>query len=192
MWSKEQILQYLKANLKEARFKHTLGVAITAVQLAEANNEDKERTEIAALLHDAAKNLSEEELCRILEENSLYIDEIERRVPELLHGKVAAVLGKKIMGIHDEEILSAVACHTTGKRNMTTLEKIIYIADTIEPGRYFRGIDELRELTFKSLDEGVLKGIDNTVKYIIRNGGLIHPQTIDARNYLITYLKESR
>jgi putative HD superfamily hydrolase of NAD metabolism len=190
MWSKEQILQYLRENLKDSRYEHTLGVVEMAKKLAEINGVDKERAELAALVHDCAKNLHINELFKILQENSIEIDEIECKSPQLLHGKVGAVLGEKLMDINDKEILSAVKYHTTGKANMSTLEKIIYIADYIEPNRNFDGVDKLREITLENLDRGVLGGIDNTLIYIINNGGLIHPNTINARNYLINTLKE--
>ncbi|MBL4934035.1 bis(5'-nucleosyl)-tetraphosphatase (symmetrical) YqeK [Clostridium paridis] len=190
MWSKEQILQHLKENLKESRYNHTLGVVDMAKRLADINGVDQERAELAALIHDCAKNLHIDELFKILQDNSIEVDEIERISPQLLHGKVGAVLGEKLMNISDKEILSAVKYHTTGKANMSTLEKIIYIADYIEPNRNFDGVDKLREITIENLDRGVLGGIDNTLVYIIKNGGLIHPNTVEARNYLINTLKE--
>lgn len=190
MWSNEEILNYLKENLKESRFKHTLGVVETSKALARINNVEENRAEIAALIHDCAKNMPISGLIGILEDNTLDIDEIERKAPQLLHGKVAAILGRKVMHIDDNEVLSAAACHTTGKKNMTTLEKIIYIADYIEPNRFYPGVNDLRELAFKNLDKGVIGGIDNTIQYILNQGGLIHPNTIDARNFLIMNLKE--
>ena len=190
MWSKEKILKYIKENLKEDRYKHTLGVVETSKALAKANNIEENRAEIAALIHDCAKNMPIDTLFRILEENSQGIDEIEKKAPQLLHGKVGAIIGKNIMHIEDEEILSAVKYHTTGKKDMTILEKIIYIADYIEPNRSFSGVEELRKLTFENLDKGVVVGIDNTIKYILKQGGLIHPNTIEARNYLIINNKE--
>lgn len=185
MWSNDEIINYLKENLKEGRFNHTLGVAETAKTLAKLNNVDEKRAELGALLHDCAKNMMVSELIRILEENSQEIDEIEKRVPELLHAKVGAIVARETMGIEDEEVLSSVVYHTTGKKNMTTLEKIIFIADYIEPNRVFPGVEETRILTFKDLDKGVLAAIDNSLKFIITNGGLVHPYTIEARNFLL-------
>lgn len=82
-------------------------------------------------------------------------------------------------------VLDAVKYHTLAKRDMSTLEKIIYIADYIEPGRDFPGVEELREITREDLDKGVLKGLENTILFVIKQGNLIHPLTIEARNFLI-------
>lgn len=185
MWSNEEILEYLKENLKESRYEHTLGVVKTAKALAKINGVEEEKAELAALIHDSAKNMHINSMKKMLEENFEQIDYIEEKTPQLLHGKVAAIIGKNIMGIEDEEILSAAAYHTTGKGNMTLLEKIIYIADYIEPNRVYPGVEELRKLTFEDLDKGVIVGLNNTINYILKQGGLIHPNTIEARNYLI-------
>jgi len=185
MWSNEEILQYLRENLKESRYEHTLGVVKTAKALAKINGVDEEKAELAALIHDSAKNMHINSMKKMLEENFEQIDDIEEKTPQLLHGKVAAIIGKNIMGIKDEEVLSAAAYHTTGKKNMTLLEKIIYIADYIEPNRVYPGVEELRKLTFEDLDKGVIVGLNNTINYILKQGGLIHPNTIEARNYLI-------
>lgn len=185
MWSNEEILQYLRENLKESRYEHTLGVVKTAKALAKINGVEEEKAELAALIHDSAKNMHINSMKKMLEENFEQIDDIEEKTPQLLHGKVAAIIGKNIMGIEDEEVLSAAAYHTTGKGNMTLLEKIIYIADYIEPNRVYPGVEELRKLTFEDLDKGVIVGLNNTINYILKQGGLIHPNTIEARNYLI-------
>lgn len=185
MWSNEEILEYLKENLKESRYEHTLGVVKTAKALAKINGVEEEKAELAALIHDSAKNMHINSMKKMLVENFEQIDDIEEKTPQLLHGKVAAIIGKTIMGIEDEEVLSAAAYHTTGKGNMTLLEKIIYIADYIEPNRVYPGVEELRKLTFEDLDKGVIVGLNNTINYILKQGGLIHPNTIEARNYLI-------
>lgn len=185
MWSNEEILQYLRENLKESRYEHTLGVVKTAKALAKINGVEEEKAELAALIHDSAKNMHINSMKKMLVENFEQIDDIEEKTPQLLHGKVAAIIGKTIMGIEDEEVLSAAAYHTTGKGNMTLLEKIIYIADYIEPNRVYPGVEELRKLTFEDLDKGVIVGLNNTINYILKQGGLIHPNTIEARNYLI-------
>lgn len=185
MWGRNQILEYIKENLKESRYIHTLGVAQSAIELAKINNVNQDRVEVAALIHDCAKNMPVDEMYRILEENNYEIDEVMKASPQLLHGKVGAIIGNTIMGIEDEEILSAVEFHTTGKKDMTTIEKIIYIADYIEPNRNYPGIEFLRKTTFEDLNEGVLQGLSNTITYVVKNGLLIHPLSVEARNYLI-------
>lgn len=185
MWSKNQILDYLKENLKESRYIHTLGVAECSVKLAALNNVDEKRAEIAALIHDSAKYMDIDKQIDIIKSHGIEIDEVMQESPQLLHGVTASILGKELMGIDDDEILSAVRYHTTGKKDMTTLEKILYIADYIEPNRDFPGVDDIRKVTFENLDKGVLSGLSNSIIYVVKQGKLIHPLSLEARNYLV-------
>jgi predicted HD superfamily hydrolase involved in NAD metabolism len=189
MWSYAQIDDYLRKNLKESRYVHTLGVVQSACSLAKINGVDEEKTKIAALIHDAAKNMKIDEQYKILKENNIDMDIISENSPQILHGWVAAILAKELMGVTDEEIINAVKYHTTARKSMSKLEKIIYIADYIEPNRDYPGVEELREITFSDLDKGVLMGIDNTITFVIKQGQLVHPLTIEARNYLILEMR---
>lgn len=192
MWSYEKIEAYLKENLTEGRYIHTLGVAQIACNLAILNGVSEEKAKMAALIHDAAKNMNINEQVKLVEQNNIELDSISKNSPQILHGWVAAILGNKLMGVQDEEVLSAIHCHTTGKKHMSTLDKIIYISDYIEPNRKYPGVEELRRVTFEDLNNGVLKGIDNTITYVIKQGQLIHPATIEARNYLILEMKNKK
>lgn len=189
MWSYAQIDDYLRKNLKESRYVHTLGVVQSACSLAKINGVDEEKTKVAALIHDAAKNMKIDEQYKILKENNIDMDIISENSPQILHGWVAAILAKELMGVTDEEIINAVKYHTTARKSMSKLEKIIYIADYIEPNRDYPGVEELREITFSDLDKGVLMGIDNTITFVIKQGQLVHPLTIEARNYLILEMR---
>lgn len=189
MWSYAQIDDYLRKNLKESRYVHTLGVVQSACSLAKINGVDEEKTKIAALIHDAAKNMKIDEQYKILKENNIDMDIISENSPQILHGWVAAILAKELMGVMDEEIINAVKYHTTARKSMSKLEKIIYIADYIEPNRDYPGVEELRKITFSDLDKGVLMGIDNTITFVIKQGQLVHPLTIEARNYLILEMR---
>ena len=189
MWNHAQIDDYLRKNLKESRYVHTLGVVQSACSLAKLNGVDEEKTKIAALIHDAAKNMKIDEQYKILKDSNVYMDVITENSPQILHGWVAAILAKDLMGVADEEIISAVKYHTTARRSMSKLEKIIYIADYIEPNRDYPGVEELRKATFSDLDKGLLMGIDNTITFVIKQGQLVHPLTIDARNYLILEMR---
>lgn len=189
MWSYAQIDDYLRKKLKESRYVHTLGVVQSACSLAKINGVDEEKTKIAALIHDAAKNMKIDEQYKILKENNIDMDIISENSPQILHGWVAAILAKELMGVTDEEIINAVKYHTTARKSMSKLEKIIYIADYIEPNRDYPGVEELRKITFSDLDKGVLMGIDNTITFVIKQGQLVHPLTIDARNYLILEMR---
>ena len=185
MWSLEEINHCVKETIKGSRYSHTLGVVETAKELAKINGEDIQKAELAALIHDVAKYIPVDEQVKILEEHGYELDEITLKSPQVLHGFVGAIVAKEKFGIEDEMVLDAVKYHTLAKKDMSTLEKIIYIADYIEPGRDFPGVEELREITREDLDKGVLKGLENTILFIIKQGNLIHPLTIEARNFLI-------
>jgi predicted HD superfamily hydrolase involved in NAD metabolism len=189
VWSYEEIDTYLKKNLTESRYRHTLGVVSAAELLAEKNGESKEKAKLAALVHDCAKNMRIDDQFEFLKARSIEIDEITRKSPQILHGLIGSIIAKETMNIEDEEVLSAVRYHTTGKKSMSLLEKIIYIADYIEPNRDYKGVEELRTVTYSDLDKGVLQGFDNTITYVIKLGQLVHPLTIEARNDLLLKIK---
>lgn len=180
-----EIKDYLQKNLRENRYEHVLGVVQTAIALAKLNNVDEKKAEIAALCHDVAKNKTIAELEQLINENKIELSYEEIHTKELWHSIVSPSLGRDIFNIEDEEILNAMRWHTTGRENMTKLEKIIYIADMIEPGRNFPGVQELRQLTFLDLDKGVLEGLNHTIGYLLSMNSLIDSNTIKARNYLL-------
>ena len=182
MLSVEEIKEYLKENLKESRYIHTLGVCETAIKLAELNGVSKEKAKIAALAHDVAKNLSKEEMLDIINKNNIVLSKVEKENMNLWHSIIAPVVAKERLGILDEEILDAVRWHTTGNEDMSIMAKIIYIADMIEPGRSFEGLEEIRTETFKNLDRGVYLGITHSIKFLLSKNLLIDENTIKARN----------
>ena len=185
MWNEEQIIEYLREKLKKSRFDHSLSVRDTAVKMAKIYNADVEKARMAGLVHDCAKYMSNEEILNIADQNNICIDEIARANPQLLHGSIAAIIAKNIMGIYDEEVLNAIKYHTTGKKNMNLLEKIIYISDYIEPLRDFPGVDKLREKALVDLNAAMLDAFNNTIEVVIARNQLLHIDTIEGRNYLI-------
>ncbi len=185
MLSKEEIKKYLKENLEPKRYEHVLGVADTAKKLAALNNIDESAAETAGLAHDVAKNMSKDEMYQVMKENDIVLSEVEKRNKSLWHSIIAPIIAKEKLGIEDSEILSSLRWHTTGKEHMTDLEKVIYIADMIEPGRDFPGVDELRKITFENLDDGVLAGLNTTLKFLLGKNQLLDENTIRARNYLL-------
>lgn len=185
MWKENEILKYLKEKLNEHRYIHSLNVSKTAIKMAKLYNADVDKANIAGLVHDCAKNLSNDELLEICKHNKIEIDSICEKTPQLLHGVAGSIIAKEVMGINDDEILSAIKYHTVGKKNMNLLEKIIYVADYIEPGRDFPGVDELRKATFSNLDDGLLMAFNSTIKYVIERNQLIHMNTIEGRNYIL-------
>ncbi|MDU5106295.1 bis(5'-nucleosyl)-tetraphosphatase (symmetrical) YqeK [Clostridium sp.] len=187
MISTDEMKVYLKNNLIENRYIHVLGVVDTAIRLAKINKVDEKKAEIAALAHDIAKNMTIYELKDILDKNNIELSYDEENNQELWHSMVGPIVAKEIFGIEDEEILSAMRWHTTGKENMSKLDKVIYMADMIEPNRNFPGVDNLRRETFKDLDNGVLQGLNHTIKYLLNKGVAIDINSIKARNYLLLH-----
>lgn len=181
----QDIFVWVKGLLSTKRFKHTLGVIETAVKLAAAYGVNQEQARAAALLHDVARDLRGAELMERCREFGIEADEVEQAAPDLLHGKLAACLAEQKFGLIDQEILQAIRFHTTGYKNMSTLDKIIFIADMIEPGRAYPGVDQLRESAFINLNEAVRAGLESTIRLVLKNGQVIHPASIEARNSLL-------
>lgn len=178
--------------LKKKRFYHVLGVQTTSFSLAIHYNCNIENAILAGLLHDCAKDLSDEELISECEKNHIEISLIERSSPYLLHGKLGAYYVKHNYGIKNEDILNSILYHTTGKPNMSLLEKIIFVADYIEPNRspeQIPELDQIRKLVFTDIDKAILRIIKNTLRYLKENEVTIDTLTIDTYNY---YKKNSK
>ncbi len=179
----------LRTMLSPDRFRHSVGVAQTAVRLAERYNADREKAYLAGILHDAAKNFSYEEMLDKCAEYNIELDEISKSSKGLMHGPLGAEIVRRDFGVDDEEVYSCIFFHTTGKPDMTLLEKIIYIADMTEPNRKFEGVEKLRMMTFENLDKSLLMGFDSTIIHTVQKGELLNSATIHARNSIIKELK---
>ncbi|MEC9488551.1 MAG: bis(5'-nucleosyl)-tetraphosphatase (symmetrical) YqeK [Halanaerobium sp.] len=182
---REELIRQLRSILPEARFRHSLGVQQMAKKLAVRYGLNPKKAAIAGLLHDWAKIYSEEELLHLARKYNLRIDPIQEKIPQLLHGPVGSELLPIKFAIDDQEIRNAVKYHSTGRPGMTFLEKIIFIADYIEPGRTCDGISELRELAFFDLESAVVAAAGRTISYHLNKGDLLHPLTIYTRNYYL-------
>lgn len=181
---RSKALELVKAQLTEKRYVHTLGVTETAVQLAESFGADVKKAELAAIFHDYAKFRPKEEMKQIL----LDQQEDERLLQfhhELWHAPAGAVLVRKEAGITDDEVLSAIRWHTTGRPNMTLLEKVVYLADYIEPGRKFPGVDDVRLLAKKNLNQAVLAAAKNSILFLMSKKQPVFPVTVETYNDLI-------
>lgn len=166
------------------RFEHTLGVAYTAAALAMRYDGDVKKAQTAGLLHDCAKCLSDEKRLSICKKNKIPVTELERKNPFLLHAKVGAYLANEKYGVKDPDILNAVRSHTTGRQDMSLLEKIVFVADYIEPGRKSApNLIEIRKLAFLDLDKAFLKILEDTLSYLRNTGGDIDPATEATWNY---------
>lgn len=160
------------------RFAHTLGVEFTAAALAMRYQADVADAQIAGLLHDCAKCLTDEKRVSICEKHQISMTDIERRNPFLLHAKVGEYLAREKYGITNPDILNAIRFHTTGRENMSLLERIVFVADYIEPGRrQAPNLSEIRQLAFTDLDAAMLKILEDTLSYLKATGGELDPMT---------------
>ena len=182
--NREKALKIVKDHLTEHRYVHTYGVMETSIELAKRYGADEKKAEIAAIFHDYAKFRDKQEMRTIIEEENLSQDLLLYN-SELWHAPVGAILVEREVGIRDEDILNAIRFHTSGKEQMTVLEKVIYLADYIEPNRQFPGVEEVRELAKESLDQALMKSLQNTMMFLMKKNQAIYPDTFRFYNGLI-------
>ena len=183
----EEILKWLKNNLNEERYEHSIGTAEMARDLAAKYSQNEDRAYIAGLLHDCAKCLPTEKLLEIIDNEHLDVDSIEKMNYKTLHAPLSAFVAKTDFGVSDEEILSAIRWHTIGKLNMSDFEKIIYLADKIETRtREDEYANPIRECLSgpKGLDCAMLQSYKLTIKSLVDRNLKICPMTIDIYNHL--------
>lgn len=174
----------LEKSLTAPRVQHCLGVAETAVQLAEFYDEDPNRARIAAFAHDLAREMRPADMLAEAMMRKLPMERVDRQVPILLHGPIeAARLAED--GMHDPDILQAVRLHTTGAPGMGKLAQILFIADAIEPGRDYPGVDELREASRTGLRTAMATILRAQVRHFAEQGFLIHPKMVAAYNSFV-------
>lgn len=179
-----KIRELLSEKMNPKRMEHILGVEYTATCLAMRYGVDLEQAALAGLLHDCAKHLSRDKKFEECERFGITINKFEKRNPELLHAKLGACYAKEKYGVEDEAVLSAIACHTTGKPHMSNLDKIIYIADYIEPNRNKAPkLPMLRKLAFENLDQCLLTILENTVEFLQGTSLAIDELTLETYEY---------
>lgn len=179
---KENILKFIEKHLKESRKQHTFAVRKEAIKLARLYGEDEEKAEIAALCHDLFKCFSMNEINSFIKKYGIgnkYLNNIN-----LAHGKLAAFYAKKYLNIRDKDIINAISFHTTGRAAMSRLEKIIYLADAIEPNRTYSGVEEIREKSKEDLDEAMLMTLESSIEMLKRLGREIDSDSIKALNFM--------
>lgn len=163
----KKLRKAMEKTLDEKRFEHTLGVAYTAAALAMCHGEDIHNAEIAGLLHDCAKCIDSARKISICEKHNIPITEIEYRNPFLLHAKVGSFIAMNKYRISDKDIINAILNHTTGRPGMSVLEKIVFIADYIEPNRkQAPNLSAIRKLAFLDLDQALLRVLEDTLRYL--------------------------
>lgn len=179
MFDIEKWEERLLADIGKKRYKHSYRVMETALKLN--TNIDEDIVKIAAILHDCAK-YNEEKYFKLYGSK---IDSKQLQYEDVLHSFLGAEVAKSVYNIDNEEILDAIRFHTTARAHMTELEKIIYLADATEAKRDYPGVDEIRKLSKISFNQAILTSLDQNIKYLIDKKVLIHPLTIEARNFLI-------
>ena len=186
---KDEFIALIKGKLNEDRFIHSMGVADTAVLLAEKFGGDREKAYIAGLLHDVMKNESEEEQLKMMKKDGIILSQAEKNNPKLWHAMSGAAFIRHELGITDPDIVNAVRYHTTGRAGMSLLEKIIYTADFISPERNYTDVDVMRSLSFESLDKGDLYSLQFSLKRLSECKFVIHTDSVDFYNELVIKLK---
>ncbi|PKM85755.1 MAG: phosphohydrolase [Firmicutes bacterium HGW-Firmicutes-11] len=186
----KEIEIFLDHHVTNKRRVHTTGVVAEAIRLAERYKEDSEKAVLAARCHDMAREYTNEELNQFLVAYDL--PERYRDAPDLSHGKIAAAMLQKEFGIQDKEVLNAVSFHTTGRKGMSLLEKIIYVADAIEPSRNYPGVEEIRRTADEDLDRACLMAMESTIRYVKDRGKQLDQDTEAAMAWIHTIITESR
>lgn len=184
----QKLRKQLEKELKPDRFEHTLGVAYTSASLAFAYGADVEKALIAGFLHDCAKSMTHEEQIKVCEKNNIEITEVERKNHSLLHAKVGMFLAQKEYDVHDEDVLNAIRWHTTGRENMSLLEKIVYIADFIEPNRKpLENMPKVRKEAFTDIDRCLAHILHDSVVYLRTIGKETDDATMKAYEFYKEY-----
>lgn len=179
-----KIRKAMEKSLDPKRFEHTLGVAYTAAALAMCNSVDTEDAIVAGLLHDCAKGLSNDKRLNICLKRNMSVSEVERRNPSLLHAKVGSIMAMEEYDVEDMDIIQAIMNHTTGRPGMSTLEKIIFVADYMEPGRNkAKNLEIIRKLAFQDLNKALIKILEDTLEYLKENEAEIDDMTQKTYDY---------
>ncbi|MEW4370690.1 bis(5'-nucleosyl)-tetraphosphatase (symmetrical) YqeK [Paenibacillus kandeliae] len=186
--TRDELIQSVSARMPEKRWRHTEGVMHSAILLAKRYGADPEKAEIAAILHDVAKYWPTEQQEQVLRDKALN-DELLLYDKPLWHAEIGAYVAEQEYGITDEEILNAIRYHTSGRVGMTLLDKVICLADYIEPGRDFPGVDHIRHLSEVSLEAALVAGFDSTIHLLLARRQVIYPLTMLSRNDLVKQLE---
>lgn len=191
MYTREEMKVALKSKMTEKRYEHTLGVEYTCACLAMRYGIDMEKAMTAGLLHDCAKHLLPEKKLQKCKKYNLPIQEFERKNPELLHAKLGAYFAEHKYGVKDTEVLSAITWHTTGRPAMTMLDKIVYIADYIEPNRnQAPNLSVVRDLAFKNIDLCLLTILEDSLDYLDKKKAAVDPMTKETYDYYVNCVEK--
>ncbi|BAM23924.1 bis(5'-nucleosyl)-tetraphosphatase (symmetrical) YqeK [Streptococcus intermedius] len=189
--TRDQLLVKMQQLLPEKRLKHCLGVEQTAIELAERFGVDREKAGLAGLLHDYAKKLSDEEFLALIDKYDLAL-KLKEWGNNVWHGLVGVYKIREDLGLSDPEILRSIEIHTVGSAQMSDLDKVVYVADYIEPNRDFPGVEEAREIACISLNRAVAYETAHTVEYLAHQGLPIFPQTLETYNAYVGFMKDNK
>ncbi|WP_283607186.1 bis(5'-nucleosyl)-tetraphosphatase (symmetrical) YqeK [Faecalispora anaeroviscerum] len=178
----KQYEEIVRSRLSDKRFQHSRNVAKAAQELAVLNGENPQKARLAGILHDIMKEAPPEEQLKIMAASGIILTDVERSAPKLWHAMAGAAYLRDVLGFQDQEILDAVRYHTTGRANMSVLEKIVFVADFISDERDYEGVQELREAARRGLQEAVLAGLIFTIQDLSQNQKPIHPDSVAAYN----------
>lgn len=179
-----QMLEKVKERLPANRFTHVLGVVDTAIELAKEFNVSESKAEIAAILHDVAKFSDRDWMKSIIVSEKMDPLLLEYHA-ELWHAPVGAYLATTEFGVEDEDVLNAIRYHTTGREAMSDLEKVVYIADLIEPNRKFSGVEELRQLKDRGLDVMMEASVKHSIEFLVSKNQPVFPDSLKCYNYFV-------
>ena len=187
----DEYKQVIRERLSDYRYEHSLCVAQSAVELAERYGADREKAFVAGVLHDVMKEATKKEQLEVIKRAGMSLTPLELSNKKFYHQTSGAAFAKVELGIEDEEILSAIRYHTTGKADMTLMEEIVYLADFISADRDYRDVDIMRAMTASSKEEGLLYGTRYTITSVVNKGKILHPDTVEAYNWILnTYFKK--
>ncbi|AYB45640.1 bis(5'-nucleosyl)-tetraphosphatase (symmetrical) YqeK [Paenibacillus lautus] len=187
-YSRDGLIEAVSSQMPAKRWEHTKGVMETAVILAGRFGADPVKAELAAILHDVAKYWPVQKLHQMMVEHKLS-EELLHYDKQLWHAEVGAFVAEHEYGVTDAEVLDAIRYHTSGRIGMTLLDKVVCLADYMEPGRDFPGVNNIRELANHSLEEALAAGFDSTIGHLLSRRQIIFPLTVLARNDLIKQLE---
>lgn len=190
---REKVLAWLTVNVPTSRVNHILRVEQMAVELAAHYKIDKEKAAMAGLMHDLAKYFQPPKLLQIARTDGIEVDEVMVANPHLLHADVSAIVARDTFGVEDEEVLQAIANHTLGRPGMSLLSCIVFLADSLEPGRGDTPeLQALRDISHHNLNQAVWKTSDYTLKFLLDSSCLIHPRVIATRNWFLERWKSKQ
>lgn len=186
--TEKEIAQHVKASMSEKRFLHTLGCVGMAEKLARRHGADVELSRRAAYLHDITKEMPYSEQLKLVDRFGIILSRTQKS-PKIIHAFSAAVVSKEEFGESDE-VCGAIRWHTTARRGMTLLEKVIWLADLVEEGRTFPGVEKIRSLAFENLSDALVLGFDTTLSRLVELGCEIDVNMVEARNFEIESRKD--